>query len=207
MELIASYFPELSDSRLRLLKRYAELLVQWNQKVNLISRKDEENVMERHILHSLAIAKFIQFRSGSRVLDFGSGGGLPGVPLAICLPETDFTLVDSIGKKVDAIRAMAKDLELQNITCQKTRVKDMNGRFDFVVCRAVASTDKLIKWTKHLVANNNQHPVKNGLLALKGGDLSEELSSVKQKCKVVDLSQYFKEEFFETKKLLHVMYC
>lgn len=178
--------------------------MEWNSRINLISRKDTENFETRHLLHSLSILKFISFHSKQRVLDIGTGGGLPGIPLAICFPETEFVLCDSKVKKTDVVFDMADQLDLDNVTVVNGRVENLKNSFDFAVTRAVAPTAKLLEWTKGKLKRNSTSQIQNGLIALKGGDLSEELSGIKNKWDIKHLSDWFEEPFFETKQLLHV---
>lgn len=204
MELIQKYFPEFDAITLEKLAHYQNLLKDWNQKINLVSRKNEEFIEEQHILHSLSIVKFVQFQPYSSILDLGTGGGLPGIPLAIVYPDAQFYLVDSIGKKISAVSNMIEELGLQNAKAEQIRCEKHKGDYDFVVTRAVAQSKKLIQWTRHLFKDYHEHPVKNGIIALKGGDLKEELSEVKKPYQQKILSSYFKEDFFETKKLLYI---
>ncbi|MBX2845610.1 MAG: 16S rRNA (guanine(527)-N(7))-methyltransferase RsmG [Saprospiraceae bacterium] len=204
MELIQKYFPTLEAPTTQRLQHYAELLADWNSRINLISRKDTESIIQNHILHSLSIARLIEFHPFSNVLDLGTGGGLPGIPLAIIFPKTQFHLVDSIGKKIVAVQRMITDLGLENCTAEQCRVEQHQGTYDFVVTRAVAQSVKLVDWTKHLFAHYHEHDLKNGILALKGGDLKEEMKAVKRINKVHHLSKWYEEEFFETKKLVYI---
>ena len=204
MELIKTYFNTITDEQLELLQQYAELLKDWNAKINLISRKNEDAIVEQHILHSLAIFKFIQFKQGATIIDLGTGGGLPGVPLAIVQPQVQFHLVDSIAKKVMVVQDVIDQLALPNCTAEQCRVEKHKAKYDFVVTRAVANTQQLVNWTKHLFKKENNHNIPNGIIALKGGDLTEELAQVNRKSEVTPLSNYFKEHFFETKKIVYV---
>jgi len=204
MELIKKYFPELTLDQYSKLSKYSKLLTEWNQSVNLISRKDTDAIIRHHILHSLSIARVVEFNTFGNVLDLGTGGGLPGIPLAIIFPQTKFHLIDSIGKKIVAVQDMIVQLELEYVTAEQIRAEQHEGTYDFIVTRAVARSEKLVEWTKHLFASYHEHPIKNGILALKGGELSEEMKAVNRMYKVYDLSSWFEEEFFETKKLVYI---
>lgn len=204
MELIQTYFPNFSEETLLQLSHYEQLLKEWNGKVNLVSRKNEDQIEAQHILHSLSIAKFIQFQPYANVLDLGTGGGLPGIPNAIVFPNVQFHLVDSIGKKVRAVQDMVEQLGLQNVTTEQVRAEQHKGDYDFVITRAVAQSESLVKWSQHLFKDYHEHSVKNGLIALKGGDLKEELQLVKKPYRTIALTDYFKEDFFETKKLIYI---
>ncbi len=204
MEIIDLYFPEFTKQQLLLIQEYEQLLKEWNSKINLISRKNEDQIIEQHILHSLSIAKFVRFLPFSTVLDLGTGGGLPGIPLAIAFPNTKFHLIDSIGKKIKAVAAMTSELGLNNVTSEQIRVEQHQGSYDFVVTRAVAPANQLLQWTAHLYNDYSEHAKNNGLIALKGGDLKEELAEVQRLYEVIPLSSYFTEEFFQTKKLLYI---
>lgn len=160
--------------------------------------------MEKHVLHSLAIAKIISFKEGMQVLDVGTGGGFPGIPLAIMFPQTEFLLVDSIGKKIKVVNEIVQGLELKNVVAEHKRVEQINDHFDFVTCRAVTRFSNFIPWVKGKISQNHFHDLKNGILALKGGDLDEELAEIRMKYKSFDLSNFFEEEFFETKKVVHI---
>ena len=172
-------------------------------KINVVSRKDIDELYVRHVLHSLGIAKIIDFKSGSRVMDVGTGGGFPGIPLAILFPETQFHLVDSIGKKIKVVNEVAQGLGLQNVKTTHGRVEDVKDTYDFIVSRAVAQMETFVRWTKGRIAKKQQHELKNGILYLKGGDLTEELKKYTS-AKIYDLSTYFEEDFYETKKVVHL---
>ncbi len=204
MELIKKYFPELSKKQQKQFAALQDLYNEWNAQINVISRKDEDNFYERHVLHSLGIAKVMQFKDGSRILDIGTGGGFPGIPLAILFPECDFVLVDSIGKKIKVVNEVAQALGLKNVTGIHERAEKINEQFDFVVSRAVTSMPAFLPWTKNKFLKKNKNEFPNGILYLKGGDLTEELSSIKQTIKEFPLTDYFSEEFFETKKVIYV---
>lgn len=195
MEIIEKYFPNLTDKQRTQFAALQELYADWNSKINVISRKDIENLYERHVLHSLAIAKFISFESGAKIMDLGCGGGFPGVPLAILFPECRFHLVDSIGKKLKVIDAVSEAIGLENVFTFHTRAEQMDYQYDFVISRAVAPATDLMNWSKGKYFPKNRHSIKNGLICLKGGDLEEELKPFKL-AQVVPLKNYFEEEFF-----------
>lgn len=205
MNEILKYFPDLTDEQKQAFAALGDLYKDWNSKINVISRKDIDNIYIHHILHSLGIAKTIHFRPGTQVMDVGTGGGFPGIPLAILFPETTFHLVDSIGKKIRVAQEVANAITLKNVTFCHERVEDEKNKFDFVVSRGVMKLPDLLKLVRK---NIRQHPqlnsIPNGLLCLKGGDLQEELKPVIKSAEIWDLSQYFDEPFFETKKLIYV---
>lgn len=204
ISLIQSYFPELSPKQIEQFDALGDVYSDWNSKVNLISRKDVEHLYERHILHSLAIAKAIRFTPGTEVLDVGTGGGFPGIPLAILLPEVKFTLIDSMAKKIKVVDFVGKAIELENMVAEHARAGEFKGQFDFVTSRAVAPLNKFIPWLRKNIKTEMQNGMPNGLFALKGGDLTEEMASIPNHCDEFKLSDFFKEEFFETKKLIYV---
>ena len=203
MELIKHYFPNLSENQLVQFEQLSELYQDWNLKINVVSRKDIDEIYLRHVLHSLGIAKVQGFNPGSKVLDVGTGGGFPGVPLAILFPETQFHLVDSIGKKIKVVDEVVAGLGLTNVKTTNDRVENVPGSYDFIVSRAVAQMETFVHWTKGKIAKKSTHELKNGILYLKGGDLTEELS-LYTTARIYDLSDYFKEEFFDTKKVVHL---
>lgn len=204
MELIKKYFPELSKKQQKQFAALQDLYNEWNAQINVISRKDEDNFYERHVLHSLGIAKVMHFKDGSRILDIGTGGGFPGIPLAIMFPECEFVLVDSIGKKIKVVNEVAQALGLQNVIGIHERAEKINEQFDFVVSRAVTAMPAFLPWTKNKFLKKNKNSLPNGILYLKGGDLTEELSGVKQTIKEFPLSDFFSEDFFDTKKVIYV---
>jgi len=203
MQLIQKYFKDLSPLQIQQFSQLQELYKDWNLKINVVSRKDIDELYVRHVLHSLGIAKIIDFKSGSRVMDVGTGGGFPGIPLAILFPETQFHLVDSIGKKIKVVNEVAQGLGLQNVKTTHGRVEDVKDTYDFIVSRAVAQMETFVRWTKGRIAKKQQHELKNGILYLKGGDLTEELKKYTS-AKIYDLSTYFEEDFYETKKVVHL---
>jgi 16S rRNA (guanine527-N7)-methyltransferase len=204
MEIITKYFAGLSDLQLEQFGRLGSIYEEWNTKINVISRKDIEQLYERHVLHSLAIAKIIQFKPGTKILDVGTGGGFPGIPLAILFPETSFMLVDSIGKKIRVVNEVATALNLQNIQAEHIRVEDVKQTFDFVVSRAVTAFPRFVSMVRSKISSKNNNNLPNGIIYLKGGDFEEEINPFKQQVKVYELQSFFQEEFFETKKLIHM---
>lgn len=203
MELIQKYFPNLSDVQVAQFEKLQELYQDWNLMINVVSRKDIDELYLRHVLHSLGIAKVMEFNPGANVMDVGTGGGFPGIPLAILFPETNFHLVDSIGKKIKVVNEVAQGLELQNVRTTHGRVEEVKEEYDFIVSRAVAQMETFVRWTKGKTAKKQQHPLKNGILYLKGGDLTEELQKYTS-ATIYDLPDYFEEDFFETKKVVHL---
>ena len=203
-EKLLKYFPNLSQQQLDQYELLAKEFLSWNEKINLISRKDTENLFEHHILHSLAIAKVCKFKPQCEVMDIGTGGGFPGLPLAIMFPETKFYLVDSIGKKIKVVQALIETLGLKNVKAEQIRAENVNRQFDFIVSRAVTYLPDFMQWTKGKISKIQYHDLANGVLYLKGGDLTEELSTIKNKIKIYDIDNYYEEEFFETKKVIHV---
>ena len=203
MELIKKYFPDLTTDQLKKFGQLEELYKDWNLKINVVSRKDIDELYLRHVLHSLGIAKVQAFLPEAKILDVGTGGGFPGIPLAILFPETSFHLVDSIGKKIKVVEEVVAGLDLKNVKATNSRVEEIGGNFDFIVSRAVAAMPTFVHWTKGKIAKKSRHELKNGILYLKGGDLSEELQDYKT-ASIYPLSDYFEEEFFETKKVVHL---
>ena len=203
MNLLLKYFPNLTQLQISQFSQLQELYKDWNLKINVVSRKDIDELYLRHVLHSLGIAKVVQFKSNTKVLDVGTGGGFPGIPLAILFPETQFHLVDSIGKKIKVVNDVTEGLGLQNIKTTHGRVEEIKGTYDFIVSRAVAQMETFVLWTKGKINKKQQHPIKNGILYLKGGDLSDELNKYTS-ATIYDLTDYFKEDFFETKKVVHL---
>ncbi len=204
IKILHRYFPELSNEKLALFEALKEKYIFWNEKINLISRKDIDRVMSHHILHSLAIARFIRFKPESKILDVGTGGGLPGIPLSIFFPDTQFHLVDSIGKKIGVVQDIADSLGLKNIYAEKIRAEDIQGKYDFAVTRAVAPLSELHTWVSGKIAHYHQHSIPNGIIALKGGDLENEIKPFAKRVQVIALSDYFSEEYFATKKIVYL---
>ncbi|WP_338392040.1 16S rRNA (guanine(527)-N(7))-methyltransferase RsmG [Fulvitalea axinellae] len=202
--IINKYFPDLSDIQKERFEALGKLYAEWNQKINVVSRKDIESLYERHVLHSLGIAKVQTFKPGSEILDVGTGGGFPGIPLAIMFPESRFYLVDSIGKKIKVVKGVAEALELDNVYAEQTRAEQVGHEFDFIVSRAVTRLKPFYQWIKNKVKAESVHERKNGILYLKGGDLAEELKEAKKKYELYELKDFFEEEFFETKKVVYV---
>ncbi|MDT0641668.1 16S rRNA (guanine(527)-N(7))-methyltransferase RsmG [Zunongwangia sp. F363] len=203
MELIQKYFPQLTADQIDKFQKLSGLYKDWNLKINVVSRKDIDELYLRHVLHSLGIAKVQSFNPGAEILDVGTGGGFPGIPLAILFPETKFHLVDSIGKKIKVVEEVSAGLNLQNVKITNARVEEIGGHYDFIVSRAVAAMPTFVHWTKGNIAKKSSHELKNGILYLKGGDLSEELQPYKT-VSIYELSDYFEEDFFDTKKVVHL---
>jgi 16S rRNA (guanine527-N7)-methyltransferase len=207
MELIKKYFPKLSEKQLEQFAALDELYRDWNSKINLISRKDIDNLYERHILHSLAIAKFTSFRPGAEILDVGTGGGFPGIPLAIFFPEVKFHMIDGTKKKIMVVQDVIEKLGLQNATAQQVRAEELKGReFDYVVTRAVAVLPTLLQWCQKLFKKEGRHAIPNGLLSLKGGNVKNEIKSLPkgEYAEAYPISKFFKEEFFEGKYVVYL---
>lgn len=203
MELIQKYFPQLSDVQKGQFSQLFELYLVWNSKINVVSRKDIDELYLRHVLHSLGIAKVLQFKQGTTILDVGTGGGFPGIPLAILYPECNFHLVDSINKKLKVVAAVAESLDLKNVKTSHKRAEDINETFDFIVSRAVTAMPSFVGWVKNKINKKSKHELKNGILYLKGGNLTEELQNF-PKARLYNLSDYFSEDFFDTKKVVHL---
>jgi 16S rRNA (guanine527-N7)-methyltransferase len=203
-QIISHYFPSLSTEQQNQFSKLDSLYSDWNNKINVISRKDIENLYVNHVLHSLGIAKVMSFKPGAAVLDVGTGGGFPGIPLAILFPETNFHLVDSIGKKITVVNAVAEGLGLRNVKGEQIRGEQIKGKYDFIVSRAVTRLKEFYGWIHQKAKEKSTHELDNGILYLKGGDLDEELNELKKPYSLYSLSDYFKEDFFETKKVVYV---
>ena len=202
VQIINKYFPNLSEEQKSQFQQLENLYKDWNEKINVISRKDIDEFYERHVLHSLGIAKIMDFADGTKVLDIGTGGGFPGIPLAILFPNTEFTLVDSIGKKITVVKGVAESLGLKNVKAYHERAEKIKDKFHFVVSRAVTQMPVFLRWLKGKFEKEQFNPKHNGVLYLKGGDLGEELAGIK--CEIYHLKDQFEEEFFDTKKVVYL---
>jgi len=203
VDIIFKYFPRLSETQKSQFEQLDALYREWNAQINVISRKDMDLFYEHHVLHSLAIAKILKFRDESEILDVGTGGGFPGIPLAIMFPEVKFTLVDSIGKKIKVVNAVAEALQLQNVSTKWGRVEEINHPFDFIISRAVTQFPEFLNWVKDKKKKHQRNSLPNGILYLKGGDLSEELKGFEKRCVITEIKTLFQEEYFETKKVVY----
>ncbi|MGD1945604.1 MAG: 16S rRNA (guanine(527)-N(7))-methyltransferase RsmG [Croceivirga sp.] len=203
VEILLKYFQQLTDTQIARFEKLEELYQDWNKKINVVSRKDIDELYLRHVLHSLGIAQVQRFNEGADILDVGTGGGFPGIPLAILFPGTNFTMVDAIGKKIKVVNEVVEGLELANVKTFHTRVEQLPDLFDFIVSRAVAAMPTFVHWTKGKIKKEPAHEIRNGILYLKGGDLSEELRHYRN-AQIFDLSDYFDEDFFETKKVVYL---
>lgn len=204
LELILKYFPDLTDHQKQQFSQLESLYAEWNEQINVISRKDIDQLYERHVLHSLGIAKIIQFTNGTSLLDVGTGGGFPGIPLAILFPKCRFHCVDSIGKKIKVVNEVAEAIGLINLTAEHQRAEKVNDKYDFVISRAVTRMKPFINWVHGKTLKKNSNKLLNGILYLKGGDIIDELAEIKRDYNVFNLSDQFTEEFFETKKVVWV---
>lgn len=202
MDIILKYFPELSSDKIEKFKQLEALYIYWNQRINVVSRKNINELYINHVLHSLAIAKIINFKNKTNILDVGTGGGFPGIPLAILFPDCNFTLVDSIAKKIHVVDSIVDSLKLDNICTSVSRVESLNTKHDFIVSRAVTNMPKFMNLTKGRVIKGGNNSLSNGIIYLKGGNLSEELKNIKNQ--IYNISDYFEEDFFETKKIVYV---
>ena len=203
MDIILKYFPDILEKQIRQFSQLQELYNEWNSQINVISRKDMENLYLKHVLHSLAIAKVVSFADGTKVLDVGTGGGFPGVRLAILFPNVDFLLVDSIGKKIKVVNEVANSIGLKNLRAEHKRAEQVNGQFDFVVSRAVTKMKVFHQWVRKRISTKQKNTFFNGILYLKGGDLTEELKGIKN-VELYNIPDFFEEEFFETKKIVYI---
>ncbi|MDR2234893.1 MAG: 16S rRNA (guanine(527)-N(7))-methyltransferase RsmG [Chryseobacterium sp.] len=202
VSLLLKYFPDLTEKQIEQFTQLEKLYNEWNEKINVISRKDMESLYEKHILHSLGVAKVMEFAPGTKVLDIGTGGGFPGIPLAILFPEAEFTLIDSIGKKISVVNAVAEGVGVKNVTAIHGRAEKLKEKFHFVVSRAVTQMPEFLRWLKGKFEKEQFNAKHNGVLYLKGGDLAEELAGLK--CEIFSLKNYFDEEFFDTKKVVYL---
>ena len=205
MNKLIKYFPNLSPKQIELFEQLQPLYAEWNAQINVISRKDFSEFYERHVLHSLAIAKFIRFTPGTKILDVGTGGGFPGIPLAILFPKVQFHLVDSIGKKIKVVNEVVDSLRLMNVKTEQIRAEQLKDKYDFVVSRAVTRLPEFANWIRKNILAKQKNALPNGILYLKGGDLTDEIKSFKHNIFVQNISEYFDEEFFETKKVVHLV--
>ena len=202
-EIVFKYFPQLTKQQKNQFSKLEDLYQDWNQKINVVSRRDIDELYVRHVLHSLGIAKIQTFHPGADILDVGTGGGFPGIPLAILFPEAKFTLVDAIGKKIKVVEEVIQGLNLNNVKAYHSRVEDLSGQFDFIVSRAVAAMPTFVHWTRGKIKKRSAHDLKNGILYLKGGDLTEELAPYSS-VQIFKLKDYFEEDFFKTKKVVYL---
>ncbi len=204
MEIILKYFPDITEKQKNQFELLKSLYTDWNDKINVISRKDIEQLYERHVLHSLAIAKIIHFKENSEILDVGTGGGFPGIPLAILFPDCNFHLVDSIAKKIKVVQEVASSLQITNIRAEQERAEQIKHQYDFIVSRAVTAFPLFYNWVRAKIKKESKNELKNGILYLKGGDLNEELKDFKSEIKTFEISEFFTEPFFETKKVIYL---
>ncbi|MEK7720274.1 MAG: 16S rRNA (guanine(527)-N(7))-methyltransferase RsmG [Bacteroidota bacterium] len=204
MDLLTKYFPDLSPLQINRFEELGSLYREWNEKINVISRKDINELYVRHVLHSLAIAKIIRFKPGTNLLDVGTGGGFPGIPLAILFPDSNFTLIDAIGKKIMVVQEVADQLKLINVKAQKNRVQEIKLRYDFVISRAVTAFPDFVSMVQKNVSPHSGNALPNGIIYLKGGDFEAEISAFKSSAEIFDLSKIFEEPFFETKKVIYL---
>ena len=204
MDLILKYFPNLTERQKEQFAALPNLYNDWNSKINVISRKDMDNFVEHHVLHSLAIAKVVQFKTMCDIMDLGTGGGFPGIPLAIMFPDANFYLVDSIGKKIKVVKDVAEQLQLKNVTAEQIRAEQVQRDFDFIVSRAVTDLSQFAGWVKGKISDIHYHKLRNGIIYLKGGDLDAELAPFRKKVRTWDIAEFFEEPYFETKKVIYM---
>ena len=204
MELVRKYFPELQVVQYKRFDKLQEMYEYWNSQINVISRKDIDNLEVNHVLHSLSIAKLIDFKKSTNICDVGTGGGFPGIPLAIMFPEVEFLLLDSIGKKIKVVEEVSKELNLKNVKAVNSRAEEINRKFDFIISRAVTNLPVFTSWIKNKIYPRSKNKLHNGILYLKGGDFQDELKSIKYPSKIFDIADYFEEDFFTTKKIVHI---
>lgn len=204
MDLILKYFPNLTERQKEQFAALPDLYNDWNSKINVISRKDMDNFVEHHVLHSLAIAKVVQFKTMCDIMDLGTGGGFPGIPLAIMFPDSNFYLVDSIGKKIKVVKDVAEQLQLKNVTAEQIRAEQVQRDFDFVVSRAVTDLSQFAGWVKGKISDIHYHKLRNGIIYLKGGDLTDEIAPFRKKVRTWDIADFFEEPYFETKKVIYM---
>jgi 16S rRNA (guanine527-N7)-methyltransferase len=204
MQLIQKYFPQLTPVQIRQFEQLQPLYIDWNEKINVISRQDIDHLYLHHVLHSLSIAKLIQFAPGTTIMDVGTGGGFPGIPLAIMFPDADFYLVDSIGKKIQVVQEIVNALELENVTAEQKRAEDVPYTFDFIVSRAVTELPEFVKWIKNNISIESVNSLQNGVLYLKGDDALQEIKKIRAGKFIFDISSYFSEDFFLTKKIVYL---
>ena len=204
MELILKYFPNLTERQKEQFAALPDLYNDWNSKINVISRKDMDNFVEHHVLHSLAIAKVVQFKTMCDIMDLGTGGGFPGIPLAIMFPDANFYLVDSIGKKIKVVKDVAEQLQLKNVTAEQIRAEQVQRDFDFIVSRAVTDLSQFAGWVKGKISDIHYHKLRNGIIYLKGGDLTDEIAPFRKKVRTWDIAEFFEEPYFETKKVIYM---
>ena len=204
MDLILKYFPRLTERQKEQFAALPELYGDWNSKINVISRKDMDNFVEHHVLHSLAIAKVLKFKTMAEVMDLGTGGGFPGIPLAIMFPDANFYLVDSIGKKVKVVQSVAESLELKNVKAEQIRAEQVTRDFDFIVSRAVTDLTQFVGWVRGKVSDIHYHKLRNGIIYLKGGDLTDEIAPFRKKVRIFEISDYFDEPWFAEKRVIYM---
>ena len=204
-QLILEHFPNISQNQIEQFTQLGDLYNFWNQQINVISRKDMDNFYLHHVLHSLSIAKILEFKAFTEIMDAGTGGGFPGIPLAIMFPETKFYLVDSVGKKIKVVNEVVQSLALKNVEAEQLRMEQVNRTFDFIISRAVTSLPDFLRWTSYKFHNKSFNDIPNGILYIKGGDVQKELKEIKKfKKKVFNIPDFFKDEFFETKNVVHI---